>query len=172
MWTCWTNPRALLPWTCNFEVKNFPFLETSITSHFLFLAISCLTSNSSMWMIDMLYEAYMDMNETSQTNSHLEIHKIRHSWPQLTMVDFLGFLVNWAMTDDFWTSNPWPKHSKRTPRSCEHVGPTLGPCLNGNALACLIDWSPDQFDLILLNDLYLGKGTMQCYAVDHVMLMN
>jgi hypothetical protein len=87
-------------------------------------------------MFDMLYEAYMDMNEPFQTKFHHQNHK---NQSQLTKFDFLGFLTDCALTDDFWTSNPWPKHFKWIPKSCEHVGPTLGPWLLENC-ACLLDW--------------------------------
>ena len=89
-----------------------------------------------------------------------------HSWPT---VDFLGFLVNWAMTDDFWAIKPWPKHFKRTPRSCEHVGPTLGPWLNEKhtcLLGWLISWSvwPNSLDWLALE----AKG--QCNAMQWTMI--
>ena len=82
--SCWTNFHLKLFWTCNFVVKNFPFLETSITSHFPFLAIFCLTLFSSFLSFDMSNDTCFNMNEVYPTLSHLQIHKIKHSWPQLT----------------------------------------------------------------------------------------
>jgi len=85
------------------------------------------------------------------------------------MVDFLGFLTDCALTDDFWASNPWPKHFKRTLKSCEHVGPTLGPWLNG-ICTCLLDWLiswpvwPNSSD-----DLHLGQRG-QCNVMQWTML--
>jgi hypothetical protein len=90
--SCWTNFHLKLPWTCNFVVKNFPFLETSITSHFLFLAISCLTWFSPFLSFEMSNNTCSNMNEVYPTLSHLQIHKIKHSWPQLTfqLIDEFG----------------------------------------------------------------------------------
>ena len=82
--SCWTNFHLKLLWTCNFVVKNFPFLETSITSHFLFLAIFVLTLFSSFLSFDISNETCFNMNEGYPTLFHLQIHKIKHSWPQLT----------------------------------------------------------------------------------------
>ena len=83
--SCWTKFHLKHFWTCNFEVKNFPFLETFITSHFLFLESFLLTLFSSFLMFEM-------SNETC----------LRHEWcvsnslpppnpsfqAQLTTVDF------------------------------------------------------------------------------------
>jgi hypothetical protein len=99
----------------------------------------CLTSNSSTLVFGMSNETYMDMNEAFQTISHLPIHKIRHSWPQLTTVDFLWFQLKFSLTDELWSSNLGPNHFKMIPRPYELDKPTLGPCLNGNG-TCLLDW--------------------------------
>ena len=82
--SCWTKFHLKLVWWSNFEEKNFPFWAAEITGHLLFLETSDLTSNSSTLVFGMSNETCMDMNEAFQTISHLQIHKIRHSWPQLT----------------------------------------------------------------------------------------
>jgi len=165
--SCWEKIHLKLVSWCNFEDQDFPFLANSnYRSTFYFWKFLVWLQILPWWCLT----CYMDMNEPLQTISHLEIHKIRHSWPQLTMVDFLGFLVNWAMTDDFWAPNLWPKHFKRTPRSCEHVGPTLGPWLNGDC-TCLIDWLiswsvwPNSSERLALGQ----KG--QCNVMQWTMLM-
>jgi hypothetical protein len=66
------------------RIKTFHFWQIPIQVNFLFLEISCLASNSSLMVFDMLYEAYMDMNEPSQTKFLLKIHKLKPSWPRLT----------------------------------------------------------------------------------------
>jgi hypothetical protein len=72
--SCWTNFHLKLPWTRGFEVKNFPFLETSITSHFLFLAILVLTWFSPFLSFAMSNNTCFNMNEVHPTLSHLQIH--------------------------------------------------------------------------------------------------
>ena len=84
-WTFWKGKSKIfnfhvgqiLIWSFLDDVKlrrrPFHFWQFEITGHLLFLETSCLTSNSSMLMFDMLYEACMDMNETFPTISHLQI---------------------------------------------------------------------------------------------------
>ena len=90
--SCWTNFHLKLPWTCNFVVKNFPFLETSITSQLLFLAVFVLTWFSSFLSFEMSNITCSNMNEVYPTHFHLHIHQIKHSWPQLTfhLIDEFG----------------------------------------------------------------------------------
>ena len=90
--SCWTNFHLKLPWTCNFEVKNFPFLETSVTSHLLFLAVFVLTWFSSILSFEMSFNTCSNMNEVYPTHFHLQIHQIMYSWPQLTfqLIDEIG----------------------------------------------------------------------------------
>ena len=82
--SCWTNFHLKLPWTRGFEVQNFPFLETSITSHLLFLAVFVLTWFSSFLSFEMSCNTCSNMNEVYPTHFHLQIHQIMYSWPQLT----------------------------------------------------------------------------------------
>ena len=82
--SCWTNFHLKLPWTRGFEVQNFPFLETSVTSHFLSLAVFVLTWFSSFLSFAMSFNTYSNMNEVYPTHFHLQIHQIMYSWPQLT----------------------------------------------------------------------------------------
>jgi hypothetical protein len=82
--SCWTIFHLKLPWTSVFEVKNFPFLETSVTSHFLFLAVFVLTWFSSFLSFEMSFNTCSNMNEVCLTHFHLHIHQIMYSWPQLT----------------------------------------------------------------------------------------
>ena len=101
--SCWTKFHLKLFWTCNFVVKNFPFLETSLTSHFLFLATFLLTLFSSFLMFEMSNETCLDMNEVSLTLSHLQIHQLTCGWLLLTdkwighalMNLSLKFLMKW-----------------------------------------------------------------------------
>ena len=64
--------------------QNFPFLETSITSHFLFLAVFVLTWFSSFLGFEMSFNTCSNMNEVYPTHFHLHIHQIMYSWPPLT----------------------------------------------------------------------------------------
>ena len=82
--SCWTNFHLKLLWTRGFEVQNFPFLETSITSHFLFLAVFVLTWFPSFLSFEMSNNTCSNMNEVYPTHFHLQIHQIMYSWPQLT----------------------------------------------------------------------------------------
>ena len=123
--SCWTNFHLKLPWTCNFEVKNFPFLETSITSHFLFLAIFVLTLFSSFLSFDMSNETCFNMNEVYPTLSHLQIHKIKHSWPQLTF------------STDRWI---WQCTDQSEPQFPDEMAQWWNPSLN--KLNTIMKWSP------------------------------
>ena len=69
----------------NLRRRPFHFWLFEITGHLLFLETFLLTSISSMLIFIMSNKTCMDMNESSQTISHLQIPEFRHSWPQLTL---------------------------------------------------------------------------------------
>ena len=123
--SCWTNLHLKLPWTRGLEVQNFPFLETSITSHFLFLAVFVLTWFSSFLSFEMSYNTCSNMNEVYPTHFHLQIHQIMHSWPQLTS------------STDRWI---WPCTDPTEPQFPEEMAQGGNPSLN--KLNKIKEWTP------------------------------
>ena len=67
-------------------------------------------------MFAMICEAYLNMTKLSQTKSNHQNHK---NQSQLTKFDFLGFLTDCALTDDFKTLNPWEIDFKWCPKLYE-----------------------------------------------------
>ena len=126
-WTFWKGASNIFNfhvgknfiWSLYDEVKlrrkTFYFWQFPITSHLLFWETFDLTLFSPILIFEMSNETCMDMNEPFQTISHLEIHKIRHSWPQLTIVDFLRFLVDWIMTDWLLSTQSLTKTLQKDP---------------------------------------------------------
>ena len=105
--------------------KTFHFWQFSITSHFLFLESFLLTLFPSFLMFGMSNETCLNMNEVFLTTSHLQIHQIKHSWPQLT------FLIDrwiWLCTDQV------------EPQTPDEMAQGWNPSLN--KLNIIMKWSP------------------------------
>ena len=106
--------------------KTFHFWKLPLQVTFYFWKFLSWLYFLHSWAFDMSNDTCFNMSEVYPTLSHLQIHKIKHSWPQLT---FSTDRWNWQCIDQIEL------------QSSTEMAQGWNPSLNN--LHSTIRWSPD-----------------------------